>query len=713
MMKKFLLAGASGLMLSTPAMLQADEGMWLPSQTGAIADQMKAAGLELDPKTLGDLQRPPLTAIASLGGCSAAFLSPEGLVATNHHCVAGSLQYNSSPENDYLTNGFLAKTLADEIPAAPGSRIYVIEDLRDVTAAMMKGADKLDGRARNDRMQANRTALIEACEKQANRRCDVRAYFGGAQYWLQQQLEIKDVRLAYAPAAGVGNFGGEKDNWMWPRHTGDFAFYRAYVAPDGSSAAFSKDNVPFKPKAFLPIAKSGVKEGDFVVVAGFPGTTERLRMAEEARFYYEELYPYQQRKLAEYGDLIDALTAGNQAATIAYAATLQGVENYEKKIAGQMAGADTISLVDRKQADEAGFRAWIKADPKREAQYGPALAELDRLIAEGNAEALADAKRGMLGRGQLYGAARQLYRWANEQAKPDKDREPGYQERDRAFMTQGMQRIERRYVAEIDKAIWEDGIAEYRTLPADKRNASFDAFMEGRDLAAMYAATELGDTAKRMEWMGKSVADFKASSDPFIQLAVATYDEAMAKEAEGKAYSGNVQKARSKVMEARLAYAASQGKTMYPDANGSLRFTYGNVTGKKVDGQIWTPFTTAEGIVAKHTGRGEFNAPQKMVELIKAKDYGQYVAPELGTLPVDYLSTVDITNGNSGSSTLNARGEFVGLAFDGTIEGVVSDWMYDPTVNRSIHVDSRFMLWTMEKVDGADRLLKEMGVTGQ
>ncbi len=716
-MKTILLAGASALMIAAPiavpTAVQADEGMWLPSQTGAIADDMKAAGLELDAKTLGDLQRPPLTAIASLGGCSAAFLSPQGLVATNHHCVAGSLQYNSSPENDYLTNGFLAATLADEIPAAPGSRVYVIEDLRDVSAAMLKGADKLEGRARYDRLQANRTALIEACEKQANRRCDVRAYFGGQQYWLQQQLEIKDVRLAYAPAAGVGNFGGEKDNWMWPRHTGDFAFYRAYVAPDGSSAAFSKDNVPFKPKAFLPIAKTGVKEGDFIMVAGFPGTTERLRSAEEARFYYEELYPYQQNMLTEYGDLIDSLTAGNQAATIAYAATLQGVENYEKKIAGQLAGADAISLVEKKQAEEAAFRAWIKADPKREAQYGAALAQLDTLIATSNSEALADAKRGMLGRSQLYGAARQLYRWANEQAKPDKDREPGYQERDRAFMTQGMQRIERRYVAEIDKALWEDGLAEYRTLPADQRNASFDSFMEGRDLASFYAATELGDTAKRMEWMGKSVADFKASNDPFIQLAVATYDEAMADEAEGKERSGHVQKARSKVMEARLAYAASQGKTMYPDANGSLRFTYGKVTGKAVDGQVWTPFTTAEGIVVKHTGRGEFDAPDKMIELIKAKDYGRYVAPELGTLPVDYLSTVDITNGNSGSSTLNARGEFVGLAFDGTIEGVVSDWMYDPKINRTIHVDSRFMLWTMVKVDGADRLLAEMGVTGQ
>lgn len=709
-MKNILLAGTSALMLALPAAALADEGMWLPSQTGAIADEMKAAGLELDAKTLGDLQRPPLTAIASLGGCSAAFLSPQGLVATNHHCVAGSLQYNSSPENDYLTDGFLAKTLGDELPAAPGSRIYVIEDLRDVTAAMLKGADKLEGRARYDRLQANRTALIEACEKQANRRCDVRAYFGGAQYWLQQQLEIQDVRLVYAPAGGVGNFGGEKDNWQWPRHTGDFSFYRAYVAPDGSSAAFSKDNVPFTPKAWLPIAKEGVKDGDFVMVAGFPGVTERLRTAEEARFYYEELYPYQQRMLAEYGDSIDALTAGDQAATIAYAATLQGVENYEKKIAGQLAGAEAISLVAKKQAEEAAFRAWIKADPKREAQYGAALAELDKLVADTNAVSLADAKRGLLGRGQLYGAARTLYRWANEQAKPDKDREPGFQARDKAFMTQRMAIIERRYVEAIDKALFADAIAEYRTLPADQRVKSFDAFLEGKDLASLYAGSELGTTAKRMEWMGKTPADFRASSDPFIQLAVATFDESMAAEAADKERAGRVQKARSAVMAARLAYAASQGKTMYPDANGSLRFTYGKVTGKTVDGQIWTAFTTAEGIVAKHTGRGEFDAPDKMIELIKAKDYASYTAPALGTLPVDFMSTVDITNGNSGSSTLNARGEFVGLAFDGTIEGVVSDWMYDPAINRTIHVDSRFMLWTMDKVDGATRLLEEMGV---
>ena len=234
-----LVSGAlSAILMSQAAM--ADEGMWLPSQTPELAPKLKSAGLEIDPAMLSDLKSAPLNAIVSLGGCSAAFLSPDGLVATNHHCVYGSIQYNSKPGQDYLTDGFLAKTNADEVQAAPGSRIFVIEDLRDVTLGMNKGiTTKLDGLARYEKLEGNRKALIEACEKQANRRCDVRAYFGGHTYYLQQQLEIKDVRLVYAPAGGIGNFGGETDNWQWPRHTGDFGFYRAYVAPDGSSAAFA------------------------------------------------------------------------------------------------------------------------------------------------------------------------------------------------------------------------------------------------------------------------------------------------------------------------------------------------------------------------------------------------------------------------------------------------------------------------------------------
>jgi hypothetical protein len=700
---------AAALLATASTAALAEEGMWLPSQTGAIAEQLRAARLTLDPAQLGNLKQPPLTAIASLGGCSAAFLSPQGLVATNHHCVYGSIQYNSKPGQDYLTNGFLAASLADELPAAPGSRIYVIEDLRNVTAAMLKGASNLTGRARYDRLEANRKSLIAACEKQPSRRCDVRPYFGGQSYWLQQQLEIKDVRLVYAPAGGVGNFGGETDNWMWPRHTGDFGFYRAYVAPDGSAAPFAKENVPYRPQAHLKIADQGVKEGDFVMVAGFPGITFRHKTAAEAKFAFETLTPLQQRLLNDYSDTIERAVAGNEAGGIRYASILAGVDNYKKKYIGELAGADAMGLIAKKEADEAAFRSWVAADPQRQARYGAAIAELDRLIEAQNAYELAEARRGLLNRAQLFSAARQAYRFAREREKRDAQREPGFQDRDRAFIEQRLTAIERRFDPKIDQAIWEAALQEYRTLATAERHASFDAAVP-QTVGGLYAGTELADTQKRLAWLSQPASAFQASTDPFVRLAVATYDEDLRREAERKAREGDLQRARSAYMAARLAYAESQGKTLYPDANGSLRFTHGKVTGKARDGLIWTPFTTAEGLAAKHTGKGEFDAPDKMIQLIQAKDYGRYASPELGTLPVDFLSTVDITNGNSGSSTLNARGEFVGLAFDGTLEGVVSDWMFNPAVNRTIHVDSRFMLWTMDKVDGATRLLDEMGV---
>lgn len=693
----------------TAAPAAADEGMWLPRQTPSLASTLKQKGLTLDPATLGDLQKAPMNAIASLGGCSAAFLSPQGLVATNHHCVYGSIQYNSKPSQDYLTNGFLAASLGDELPAAPGSRIYVIEDLREVTKQMNRGISaKLQGAARYEKMESNRKALISACERQPSRRCDVRAYFGGATYFLQQQLEIKDVRLVYAPAGGIGNFGGETDNWMWPRHTGDFGFYRAYVAPGGTSAPFAAENVPYKPKAWLKVASEGVKENDFVMVAGFPGTTSRLLTAAEAKFNFDTMLPVQQKLLNDYSAEIEKATAGDEDATIKYASIIAGADNYKKKYLGEMAGADRIGLGARKDAQEAEYRRWIAADAARQRKYAPAV--LDSLVQEANQSALDTVRMGTLSRAQLLTAARNLYRWSQERQKPDAQRESGYQDRDRLTTEQRLTQIERRYVPKVDRALFEQALTEYRKAPADKRDAAFEAKLAEIGMDRLYAETKLGDTATRLGWLDKSPAEFQASQDPFIQLAVAQYAGDIARERVAKERAGKLQAARSAYMEGMLEFAKGQGRTLYPDANGSLRFTYGKVTGKTVDGQIWTPFTTAEGLVAKQTGKGEFNAPAKAIDLIKAKDYGRWAAPELGTLPVDFMSTVDITNGNSGSSTLNSKGEFVGLAFDGTLDGVIADWLYDPTINRTIHVDSRFMLWTMDKVDGAQRLLTEMGV---
>jgi hypothetical protein len=689
----------------------AEEGMWLPNQTPGIAAELRAAGLQIDPAKLGDLNAAPLNAIVSLGGCSASFVSPDGLVVTNHHCVYDSIQYNSKPEADYLKNGFLAKTNADELGATPGTRIYVIEDLRDVTAAMTRGLTAtMSGLAKYNLLDANRKALIAACEKQASRRCDVRAYFGGATYYLQQQLEIKDVRLVYAPATGVGAFGGETDNWMWPRHTGDWGFYRAYVAPDGSSASYNKVNVPYHPKSFLKVAKDGVKDGDFVMVSGFPGSTNRHATAAEARFSFEAFTPFYQKYLSDYSDLIARVTAGDAAATIKYASIIRSADNYKKETLGEIAGAEAIDLNGRKGAQEAGYRDWVKSDPARMKAYSASIAMLDALVAEVDQASIDDIRIGSINRAQLLRTARLAYRFAKEQQKPDSAREAGYQERDRKMLTERLTSVEKRYVARVDRAVLEASLALYAQAPTARRDAAFEMLIGQIGLDRLYADTKQADTATRVGWLDKPAAAFEASDDPFIKLAVALYPNDIATEQKAKDRSGRMQAARSAYMRGMLAYAQAQGQTLYPDANSSLRFTYGHVTGKSVDGQSWAAFTTAEGFVAKQRGKGDFDAPATVIEALKAKDWGSYAAPALKTLPIDFMSTVDITGGNSGSATLNARGEFVGLAFDGTLDGVISNWSYDAKINRTIHVDSRFMLWMMDKVEGAGRLLTEMGV---
>jgi len=687
--------------------------MWLPSQAPEIAAQMKKAGLKVDPKALSNLSAAPMNAIVSLGGCSAAFLSPQGLVATNHHCIYGSIQYNSKPGQDYLTKGFLAATLADELPAAPGSRVYVIEELKDVTAQVLEGVPaNATGRQRYDRIEANQKALVQACEKQPSRRCDVRAYYGGSTYFLQQMLEIQDVRLVYAPAGAIGNFGGEVDNWQWPRHTGDFGFYRAYVAPDGSSRPFDKANVPYKPKSWLKVSAQGLNEGDFVLLAGFPGSTERHRTAAEAKAFFSDLYPLQQRLLAEYSNQIKSATAGDEAATIKYANALRGADNIKKKLEGQLAGAEAIGLLARKASTEKAFRDWALS-PSRAAELKPVVDALDTLAAESAEARLLAARYGLLNRSQLLSAARTIYRWSQEQAKPDAEREPGFQERDRRLVTERLTQIERRFDPKVDRKLFEAALNEYRTLAPAGRNAAFDRQLEKTGLDRLYGTTKLGDTQWRLSLLSRSSAELASDADPFLRLAVAMYETDMAREAENKEREGKLQAARSAYMNAFRRFAAAEGRAVYPDANGSLRLTYGHVKGRVRDGASWTAFTTARGIADKYTGAEPFDSPARQLELIRKGDFGRYAHSGLKTLPVNYLSTLDITNGNSGSSTLNAKGEFVGLAFDGTIDGIIADWWFDPSINRTIHVDVRYMLWVMDRLDGADRLLNEMEIVGR
>ncbi|HSH28207.1 MAG TPA: S46 family peptidase, partial [Wenzhouxiangella sp.] len=289
-MKYPSIALAAALALAPAAW--AKEGMWTPDQLPQIADDLKETGLELDPDKLDELTAFPMGAVISLGGCSASFVSPEGLVVTNHHCARGSIQYNSTADNNYLEDGFLAEDRDAELPAAPGTRVYVTVAVKDVTDRIRQGINAdMSGRSIHDTIEARRKEAVAECEQTAGHRCQVSSFFGGLQYKLIDRLEIQDVRLVYGPADSIGKYGGDIDNWMWPRHTGDFAFYRAYVGPDGQPAAYAEDNVPFKPEHYLKVSAAGLGDGDFVMAAGYPGSTQRYARLAEVLNTFQWRYP--------------------------------------------------------------------------------------------------------------------------------------------------------------------------------------------------------------------------------------------------------------------------------------------------------------------------------------------------------------------------------------------------------------------------------------
>ncbi|AZP11374.1 S46 family peptidase [Undibacterium parvum] len=715
-MKKTLIALA---VLSNVA--YADEGMWMPQQLPQVAKQLKAAGLKLDPASLTQLTQFPMGAIVSLGGCSASFVSPQGLVATNHHCVYDSVTHNSTPSNDLLANGFLARQMSDELPATPGSRIYVTKDVTNVSKLVINAETaKLNGKKRIDAIEKNEKALVAECEKDAGHRCNVASYYGGLEFYLIKQLEIRDVRLVHAPAAGVGKFGGDTDNWMWPRHTGDYGFYRAYVSKDGKSADFSKDNIPYVPKHFLKLAKDGLKEGDFAMVLGYPGRTNRHRLPSEVAYTFDWSYPAFVKASGESLAIIAKETQDNPDTKLKYASRVARISNYYKNRQGMLDSYADSDFLARKTKEHAELKTWVNATPARSKEYAADIAQIEALIAQRDAQNkrdffLASSSPAMLS------TARNLYRLAKETEKADAERKTGYQSRDLPRIKGRIDAIERSYDSKVDLALVWHSLIQYAAQPKASRDANFDNALGIQDgmstadlktlLDKLYANSQMGEQATRSAWMGKSAADFEASQDSFIKAAVAMYEGGLKREAEEEELDGHIQQAYANYMKAKIAFMNSKGLAVYPDANSTLRVTFGKVAGRDhgADGTNWTAFTTLKGITAKATGSGDFNAPTAQLAAIKAKDYGNYADPILKTVPVNYLATLDITGGNSGSAALNAKGEFIGLAFDGTLDSIISDWDFNKTKTRTIAVDLRYMLWEMKYVDKANQLLKELG----
>ncbi|WP_296279069.1 S46 family peptidase [Pseudoxanthomonas sp.] len=720
-MRPNLLAAALAVPLSLLAaqIAQAGEGMWVPQQLPEIAGPLKKAGLKLSPQQLSDLTGDPMGAVVALGGCTASFVSPNGLVVTNHHCAYGAIQLNSTAENNLIKNGFNAPTTGDEVSAGPNARVFVLDEITDVTkdakaAIASAGADAL---ARTRALETFEKKLIADCEAEAGFRCRLYSFSGGNTYRLFKNLEIKDVRLAYAPPGSVGKYGGDIDNWMWPRHTGDFAFYRAYVGKDGKPAAFSKDNVPYRPKHWLKFADKPLGEGDFVMVAGYPGSTNRYALAAEFDNTAAWTYPTIARHYKNQISMVQEAGKKNADIQVKYAATMAGWNNTSKNYDGQLEGFKRIDAAGQKKREEAAVLAWLEGQGVKGQPALDAHAKLLALLDQNKATRERDLTLAMFNTTAMIGSATQLYRLSIEREKPNAERESGYQERDLPAIEGAQKQLERRYVASMDRQLQEYWLNEYLKLPADQRVAAIDAWLGGNDAAAVkraldrLAGTRLGSTDERLKWFAADRKAFEASNDPAIQYAVAVMPTLLKLEQERKTRTGENLAARPVYLQALADYKKSQGEFVYPDANLSLRITFGNVMGyAPKDGVAYTPFTTLEGVVAKETGQDPFDSPKALLDAVAAKRYGGLEDKRLGSVPVNYLSDLDITGGNSGSPVLDAHGKLIGLAFDGNWESVSSNWVFDPKMTRMIAVDGRYLRWIMQEVYPAPQLLKEMGV---
>ena len=688
----------------------ADEGQWQPHQLPQLKADLKRVGIEIPAEKLADLSKHPMSAIVSLGGCSAAFVSDAGLVVTNHHCAYGAVQRNSTPEHNYITNGFLAKTRASELPGGPNSLVYVTDKVENVSERVLKGltAD-MTGRARHEAVEKRVKDLIAECETDKMYRCSVPAFHRGLEYYRIRQMMIRDVRLVYAPSDKIGNFGGDIDNYEWPRHTGDYSFLRAYVGKDGRPADPSPDNVPYQSKDFLVVSAEGLKAGDGILLAGYPGRTSRYKLPAEIRFARDTAFPLKVSELqADLAVMADA-TQGDAASAVRYASVVKSINNVLKKTQGLLDGFARKDIAAIKDVQDAEFRAWYAKQPNVSATL---LAELDAAIASDMALSEEEFAWSVATNSDLLKSARTVYRLSLERQKADAERESGFQQRDLAFIKARLARLEQSYVNQVDQARFAAGLKRYAQLAAKSHPQGLDALLPApAAVAALYQQTQLADTAKRLAWLEKDQAAVVRSDDAFMQLAVKLQPVEMALEERRKEIDGNLERVIPQYMQAVIAWKKSQGKPVYPDANSTLRVTYGTVSPYSPrDGITKGPFTTVEGIVEKVTGKAPFEAPQGLIDAVKQKRYGQFRDPVLGTVPVNFLTSADTTGGNSGSAVMNKRGELIGLNFDSTYESITKDWYFDTAITRAIHLDIRYMLWVMQEVDHADNLLKEMTI---
>ncbi len=696
----------------------AKEGMWLPSLIHKLnIKTMQDMGCELSAEDIYSINHSSLKdAIVALdrGSCTAEVISKDGLLLTNHHCGFGEIQQHSSVEHDYLQDGFWARSKEEELPN-PGKTATFLISVEDVTAKVLADVtDEMSESERNDKIEQVVRQLEKEAKGDSHYEVYIKDFFKGNQFFLFVTETFKDIRLVGAPPQALGKFGGDTDNWMWPRHTNDFSMFRIYCAPDGTPAEYSEDNVPYQPKSHLPISLKGVKEGDFAMVFGYPGSTNRYKTSWGIDYTMKVTNTARIKAREKKLEIIADYMATSQKAKIQYASKHARSANYYKNAIGQNEALTKLGIIAQKQELEKRFTNWVNANADRKAKYGEALPLIEESYENVEPEkAMQFAAEALLRGPEIFMFAYRANQLANLLEKPEenKDKIEAFAGR----LTESLDAFYKDYDAATDEKIVAALMKIYAENVSSKYYPSFYS-----EILNKYK----GDYAKYTEKMfKKSIFDNQEELTAFLKNpSLKTLKKDMVYQAAidifdmYRATSMSLREGDEKLLKGRRLFVAGlmemqPDKKFYPDANSTMRLTYGTVMPYDPrDGVTYKYYTTTDGYLEKEIpGDYEFDVPKRMKELLLDEDFGKY-ADKDGKLHTCFITDNDITGGNSGSPVINGKGELIGIAFDGNWEAMSGDLDFEENLQRCINVDIRFVLWVVDTYAGAQNLIDEMTI---
>jgi hypothetical protein len=715
-MKKLFLISLI-FILSFNLSMKADEGMWIPMLISRLNyTDMQKEGLKLTADEIYSINQSCLKdAIVIFGrGCTGEIISDQGLLITNHHCGYGQIQAQSSIEHDYLTNGFWAMSMAEELPN-PGLTVQFLIRIEDVSDTVNKHlTDGMTEDERGAKISSISDGLIKKATDGTLYNASVRSFFGGNAFYLFVYETFKDVRLVGAPPSAIGKFGGDTDNWMWPRHTGDFSMFRVYAAPDGKPAEFSKNNVPLKPKYHLPISLDGYKEGDFAMVLGYPGRTDRYLSSYGVGLAINTTNPAVVKIRRKKLDIMGSAMEASDPVRIQYASKYAAISNYWKYYIGQTKGLKRLDVYDKKVAIENEFRTWVDLSPEHIARYGEALTDIKKAYETISQYALANVyyREAALRGPEIIGFAGSYKPLADELANKKPDREKldkiisGLKSQVAGYFKDYFRPVDQETFGAMMKLFYKDVPDDQQPdLLGDmeeKYKGSFENYATAVFDKSLFTSME-----KVNAFLDKP--DLKTlQKDPAYKAYIAFSDKyAEIQKATKDAYSVLARGNRLFIAGLCEMYP---NHLYAPDANSTMRLTYGTVLGYHPgDGVYYDYYTTLEGVIAKEDpSNPDFIVPAKLKALYEARDFGRYA--ENGMIRTCFLSNLDITGGNSGSPVMNAYGQLLGLAFDGNWEAMSGDIAFEPELQRTIAVDIRYILFIIDKYAGAKNLINEMTI---